>query len=81
MRLPKRARSVRYPLVAGCCRLLPTGRHVSVNAMNTQAGLVPSGERERVQPAIDAHQHFWRVDRGDYGIDALLELFGPQRLI
>jgi L-fucono-1,5-lactonase len=33
--------------------------------MNTQAGLLPS--TERIQPAIDAHQHFWRIDRGDYG--------------
>jgi L-fuconolactonase len=35
--------------------------------MNTQAGLVPPAERELPQPAIDAHQHFWRIDRGDYG--------------
>jgi L-fuconolactonase len=33
--------------------------------MNRQTGHVSSAER--MQPAIDAHQHFWRIDRGDYG--------------
>jgi len=28
---------------------------------------MPSAEPVRVARAIDAHQHFWRIDRGDYG--------------
>ena len=35
--------------------------------MNTQARPVPADERQPVSPTIDAHQHFWRIDRGDYG--------------
>ena len=35
--------------------------------MTTQAGLASSGPDVAVPRAIDAHQHFWRIDRGDYG--------------
>jgi L-fuconolactonase len=35
--------------------------------MDTLPGPVPSAKLERMPPTIDAHQHFWRIDRADYG--------------
>jgi L-fuconolactonase len=39
----------------------------------------------RSEPAIDAHQHFWRVSRGDYGwmspnLAVLYRDYGPEDL-
>jgi len=35
--------------------------------MTTQAGSALSGLDAATPRVIDAHQHFWRIDRGDYG--------------
>jgi L-fuconolactonase len=54
--------------------------------MTTQAGSARSGPDDTAPRAVDAHQHFWRIARGDYGwltprLSTLYRDFSPVDLL